>query len=187
LTVREDITRRVYRPVPTDDFAWMQGSTASERRVLRHLGGHRIESGWTDLQMNLVDTDDDSRALEVGTLFWVNSRTFATSTQTKASLEEAISDDVQFLPIVCKGERYWIANVFRVIDALDRASTTLTTLPSGVLASIDRPRFVESNIPPSTYLFKIREQPQSRYYVTRDLVDLLIQQRLRGIVFRPCL
>jgi len=107
----------------------------------------------------------------------------AFSVRAARALDDLLRPNGELLPITCEGERYFLLNVTRVVNALDEDNCELERFDDGRIMAIDRYAFIERDLK-RVVLFKLVQMPLSWAYVTDSFVERVQSARLEGFRFR---
>ncbi len=95
------------------------------------------------------------------------------------ALADLLEPNGQLLPITCQGEEYFLFNVTRLVDALDEDNCNLERFDDGRIMVIDHYSFFKEKLIGET-VFKLRQRPLGRVYVTDPFVQRVLESGLRG-------
>jgi hypothetical protein len=95
------------------------------------------------------------------------------------SLRDLLDGQGEALPVVCSGERYFLFNVTRVVDALDEDQTVFERFSSGKIMDIEQHVFLPDRIVGLT-IFKIPQVIRMDVFVTDPFVDRVRSAGLKG-------
>ncbi len=98
------------------------------------------------------------------------------------ALADLLEPNGELLPIKCGGEEYFLFNTTRLVDALDEDRSDLERFDDGRIWCIDRHSFVKDRVVGET-VFKLRQRPIGRVYVTDPFVQRVLETGLRGFSF----
>jgi len=99
------------------------------------------------------------------------------------ALADVLEPNGELLPITCDGERYFLFNITRMVDALDEPHCELKRLDDGRIMTIDRHSFIEERLS-GVVVFKLPQRPLGWPYVTDSFVRRVRAAKLKGFEFR---
>jgi hypothetical protein len=97
-------------------------------------------------------------------------------------LADYLESSGEFLPIICDGEKYFLFNATRVVDALDEKNSRLKLFHDGRIMYIDRYFFSKDKLA-GTVVFKLPQKPLGWVYVTDPFVERVRRAKLTGFKF----
>lgn len=93
-------------------------------------------------------------------------------------------NNVQFLPLMIGGERYYIVSIQNIMkDVLNRKKSKIIYGKEKVVLWVKK--YVFYPFIPSSCLFKIEEQVTS-FFATQEFVDVVVSHKFTGIEFKEC-
>jgi len=98
-------------------------------------------------------------------------------------LGDLLEPNGELLPITCDGERLFLFNVTRVVDALDEGNSGLKLFDDGDIMSIEEYSFIEERLL-GVVVFKLPQRPLGWPYVTDPFVERVQAAKLKGFRFR---
>ncbi|MCG8673724.1 MAG: hypothetical protein MI867_30380, partial [Pseudomonadales bacterium] len=98
------------------------------------------------------------------------------------ALQAHINDAVEFLPIDCQGESWYIVNVIQIESAVDEAKSERNIM-NGELMGISKLVMDESKLSGQP-IFRIDYDERTNNYATDALKKLMGQAKLNGVEFR---
>jgi hypothetical protein len=98
-------------------------------------------------------------------------------------LEDFLKPNGELLPISCDGEKYFLYNVTRVVDALDESKCELQLFDDGGIMDIIRYSFLNEKLI-GVLMFKLPQDPLGWVYTTDPFVDKVQAAGLKGFKFR---
>ena len=98
-------------------------------------------------------------------------------------LEEFLKPNGELLPISCDGEKYFLFNATRVVDALDEPKCGLQLFDDGGIMDIIHYSFLKAKLI-GIVIFKVPQDPLGWVYVTDPFVNKVRTARLKGFKCR---
>jgi hypothetical protein len=98
------------------------------------------------------------------------------------ALADFVEPSGELLPVTCGGERFFLFNVTRLVDALDETNSDLKRFSDGRIMMIDRHVFQPEKLR-SVVVFKLPQKPLSCAYVTDPFVQRVNDAGLKGFKF----
>lgn len=167
----------VYRLSVADGFRGLDFAT-SEMAIGR-FHGEPMAATWAPLPVEVMEGDETLPPSDSPFLGGIA----VLSDRAVDALGDLLEGRVELLPVDFAGpERYWVVNVLRLADVLDRERCVFDYFASGRLMSIDRYAFVPEKLVGET-IFKLVDQPKVHEYVTDAFVDRVQEAGLTGLLF----
>ena len=104
------------------------------------------------------------------------------TTRAVDALSDLLESNGELLPIVISGEKYFLFNVTRVIDALDESRSEIIRFDDFEIMDIEVHCFFPEKIGDAA-VFKIPQMVTSDVFVTDVFVDRVKSARLKGFKF----
>lgn len=98
-------------------------------------------------------------------------------------LADFLEPNGELLPITCDGERLFVFNVTRVVDALDEDNSELKLFSDGEIMDVVGFSFFEEKLSGMT-VFKIPQLIRMDVFVTDPFVERVEAAKLKGFKFR---
>jgi len=98
-------------------------------------------------------------------------------------LGDLLKPNGELLPITCDGERLYVFNVTRVVDALDEASSEVERFGSGRIMDVVKFSFFQERLQGVT-VFKVPQLVLMDVFVTDPFVERVEAVKLKGFKFR---
>ena len=105
------------------------------------------------------------------------------SSKAVTILRDFLKPNGELLPISCDGEKYFLFNVTRVVDALDEPKCELKLFSDGEIMDIVRYSFLNEKLI-GVDMFKLPQRPLGWVYATDAFVDRVRAAGLKGFKFR---
>jgi len=100
-----------------------------------------------------------------------------------ATLEDFLRPNGELLPMTCDGERLFLFNVTRVVDALDEDNCELERFSSGRIMDVESFSFFQRKLS-GIIVFKIPQLILMDVFVTEPFVERVKTAKLKGFKFR---
>ena len=97
-------------------------------------------------------------------------------------LSPLMGSAVELLPLRCEEGEFWVLNVLRVLDCLDRERTVFTYFPDGSMKGVIK-IFFHAGCLEDRHIFRLPIHNYSRIYVSQVFKDLVDEHDLRGLRF----
>ena len=99
------------------------------------------------------------------------------------ALKDVLKNDAEFLPVELEGKRLYILNVIKVLDCIDYDKSEYKTFRDGKrIMRFKKYAFIESAIV-GNEIFKIKDEPLKRPFVTTKFKDIVENSNLTGFKF----
>lgn len=134
-----------------------------------------VEFSAFDLE-GLTFIDDTNVASFYGGVF------FILDDKAASAVSQVARGEVELLPVEYKDERAWLLNVTCVLGCLDLEKSVYSTFSTGRLMNVDAYWFDPESIEGHA-VFKLREMPLTRIFVTDSFKDEMERQGVRGLDF----
>ena len=184
-----------YLYVTAPDAEMLVGVDREARRRARQLGGRSVAAGWEPVVVKrLTETGHDLDEIEqagpgelppIEPLRRVDLPRYelampVLSDRAREAIGEQLAPHGEFLELqTTDGERYWLFNVLRFVDALDEPASEILRFDDGGLMDIPTPVFVAERLE-GLLLFGI-PQISLQVYATDEFVELVEQAGLTGV------
>ena len=123
------------------------------------------------------------RRLRKGDTPYLSSHIPVFSSKAVTVLEDFLKSNGELLPISCDGEKYFLYNVTRVVDALDKPKCELQLFDDGKIMDIVRYSFLKEKMT-EVVIFKLPQDPLGWVYATDPVVERVQAAGLKGFKFR---
>lgn len=100
-----------------------------------------------------------------------------------SKLEEAISEEIEVLPIQIDDLEMYVLNVINVIDCLDKSESVIEYFSDGGVAGIKQYAFDMGSLA-DVKLFKIPQFSRTEIYATDAFRNLVLNASLTGLTFK---
>lgn len=97
-------------------------------------------------------------------------------------LKPLIGDSIEILPINVAEKDYKIINVIKVLDCIDYDNAEVKRLPSGGVLRFLKYAF-QKDVVENEHIFRIKEKPGSRLFVSDDFKKVVEENNLTGFKF----
>lgn len=150
---------------------------------LRDVDGRALRSDWVAPHLNLV-TRDDRRQLRAKSDFpGLSGHVLPISERAAEAMRDLWTGAGELLPTEVTGARYWLLNVTRVIDALDRDISQVARLADGRVMSIEKYAFIGERLDGAS-IFKLVDEELGWIYFTEEAVSRIRDSGLVGFSSR---
>jgi hypothetical protein len=172
----------VYEPHHMRAHQWVFPLVSADHELFRKLPAERVGDRWKPVRVELASPEEGVEARRAD-MPWLGSYGLVVTDRARPVLEEALADDVEFLPLVCDEEDLWLVHACRVVDALDEERSALKRFPStGRVMRVMRYAFREEVVG-GLRCFRIPQRVA--IFVTDDVVASAHAAGLTGVRFRP--
>jgi hypothetical protein len=145
----------------------------------RHFDGKSMKRKWTGREKFAFVP----RRLPKGDTPGLSSHIPVFNSKAVAALEDFLKPNGELLSIFCDGEKYFLFNVTRVVDALDEPKCELQLFDDGGIMDIVRYSFLKQKLTGVT-IFKLPQDLLGWVYATDPVVDRVRAAGLKGFKFR---
>lgn len=163
-----------YLRADVDDYNWLT-LVNDEWRKLDMFDGRSLINDWTPSEVTVVKGRkrkwSDVTSLSAGIIILTE--------KSKAILEDLIKDSVEFLPLIFEGRNYYIINVIKMIDGLNKDKSEYRTFSDGRIMQVLKYEF-NSDIVKGHHIFKISEFKRGSVYVSDEFKKRVEENNLMG-------
>lgn len=146
------------------------------------LGSIKKAHEWVPMPVYVYSSSEIGEVLTEGDFYDIQGR-IACNERGRTVLSTLLTeDDAEFLPVSCAGETFYIMNVVRVADCLDKPKCEFEYFPSGNLKRITRIAFKMECVR-DQHCFRIPERGAGTVYVSEAFESLVRENDLQGLRF----
>ena len=124
-----------------------------------------------------IETDEEDIGMPEADISLLNIGSFVISADLRQTLSSISDDGCEYLPLVFRDRNYFLVNVIRVADCLDKSLSEFN--PYGGVRKI----VFDANKVPKSGFFKITEDNCTTIFCAADIHDLFMQNSLTGVDF----
>lgn len=146
------------------------------------LGSVKRAHEWVPMPVYEDSSSEIREVLTKGDFYDIQGRV-ACNERARTVLSTLLTEeDAEFLPLSCDGETFYIMNVVRVADCLDKPNCEFEYFPSGNLKRITRIAFKMECVQ-DQHCFRIPERKAGATYVSETFESLVRENDLQGLRF----
>ncbi|MEZ5988361.1 MAG: hypothetical protein R3F30_04430 [Planctomycetota bacterium] len=174
----------IYKAKYLPGYEWLYFEDEDEIERLRFDGSSRVQA-WEPLEMKRLHYDEDGAPLRVADFPCVSGGDMlAMSDKACAAIRGILQESGEILPLIVEGDTYWIYNVTRVIDVIDKIRTDgLRDRHTGELFCINKPVFKDLESLKRECAFKLSQAPGGTIYFGEAIVNAVRASCLKGVEF----
>ena len=152
------------------------------KRTLDWCDGTSMAGRWFPMPLEILKEPEGYEKLPRGDFPCFISGAAVFTQKAVTALADLLEGQVELLPIICEAGDYQLANVIRVVDALDEANSDVQRFEDGRVMDVERYAFHPEKLKGLT-IFKLPQFRRGRVYVTERFVDRVREAGLKGFRF----
>lgn len=160
----------------SDTFDSLIPADSNNWELFDKFQGDRLADSWKPVSVKIIEA---KKAADFPSLA---NHVPVFSVRAWNLLKPLIGDVVEALPLKCTKREYYAINVLNLLDILDQSRSEITWLPSGGIMFIDKYVFKKGCILDQP-IFKLKEIPLKKPFVSNEFKNLVIKQNLEGLIF----
>jgi hypothetical protein len=99
-------------------------------------------------------------------------------------LAPLVKNSVEFIPLICDGEKLYLVNVIDMLDCLDQERSTIKRFSNGSISHVLHYEFTNTALLTGKGIFKLIGKPVT-VFVTDAFKKLIDEYELKGLMWKP--